>query len=413
MYEGKCSLIAKYITMKGGNVLFTAITKEGRKVSLLDKNYERREEKTLKNQTYLCPVCKSSLVLKTGQQRVWHFAHVHDRNQCSGTFENESNYHLLGKKMLYQWLISQRKSVQLEPFLSSCQQRPDLLVEDDRGRWAIEFQCSSVPNELIIARTKTYEDAGIHPLWILGRKRLKQRNAHYLLSNFDSLFVRANARKEPYLLYFSPMTSQLLFLHRLYPFSPRMLTATNQAFSLQNLSLNDILTPQFTSHYRLNIDHWVKQKQKWRIHPANYFHFEQKRLRDSLYREGIQFVYMPAEIGVPVEHMIWFHSPCYIWQGHILLMIMKKDKGEAFSFRSIYMEFKNKVRTEQVRLRHLPFLSQSHYSFAIYSYLIVLCKIGILQKENRKWFKKSRDIVIPKTVEEAFKRDRDVLGRIK
>ena len=47
------------------------------------------------------------LIIKAGNQRMYHFAHKKG-GVCREVYENESVYHMEGKRQLYQWLSSQR-----------------------------------------------------------------------------------------------------------------------------------------------------------------------------------------------------------------------------------------------------------------------------------------------------------------
>ena len=85
-----------------------------------------------------------------------HFAHQKG-SLCVESYERESEYHLAGKLQLFQWLNNQKLCPELEPFYPSIRQRPDIGVPYDKKNYALEFQCSAIPPELMIKRTKGYQ----------------------------------------------------------------------------------------------------------------------------------------------------------------------------------------------------------------------------------------------------------------
>ena len=94
---------------------------------------------------------------------------------CVESYERESEYHLAGKLQLYQWLENQKLCPELEPFYQSIRQRPDIGVSVNQKNFALEFQCSTIPPELLLKRTKYYQAKGVTPVWIMGGKNIKRK----------------------------------------------------------------------------------------------------------------------------------------------------------------------------------------------------------------------------------------------
>lgn len=91
--------------------MFTATSSSGRTVSLLnDADRECMET----NATWYCPFCKECLQLKTGKKRRAHFAHR--PNTACPSSNPESERHLEGKALLFQWLKAQGADVHVEVF---------------------------------------------------------------------------------------------------------------------------------------------------------------------------------------------------------------------------------------------------------------------------------------------------------
>jgi len=119
------------------------------------------------NNTFTCIQCTDQVILKNGLIKIPHFAHTRNTS-CTQTFsEGESEDHLRGKLQLYEFLQKYSSTVQLEAYLPSLHQRPDLYVQSDPYPIAIEFQCSQISVPAIQQRTAGYITQQITPIWIL------------------------------------------------------------------------------------------------------------------------------------------------------------------------------------------------------------------------------------------------------
>ncbi|WEV45602.1 competence protein CoiA family protein [Streptococcaceae bacterium ESL0687] len=139
---------------------------KGKRINLVDfTDYE-----SLKNKSFFCPHCHSSLIFKNGPVKNAHFAHK-SLKECNFYWENESQEHLGLKKSLYAW-FSKDNQAQVEFYLPEIKQIADIMVEE---RLAIEIQCSSLSLERLRERTSSYQEIGVTVIWILGQ-RLHLRN---------------------------------------------------------------------------------------------------------------------------------------------------------------------------------------------------------------------------------------------
>jgi competence CoiA-like predicted nuclease len=120
--------------------------------------------------TFLCESCKAEVILRQGLVREEHFAHKTGSN-CG--YDGESMEHLRIKKSIYEPLIAtlggKVKNIEMEKHLGSV--RPDIFVEGNRKKIAIEVQASALTPEQIIYRTKCYAAKDIYVLWILPSDR--------------------------------------------------------------------------------------------------------------------------------------------------------------------------------------------------------------------------------------------------
>jgi competence protein CoiA len=117
------------------------------------------------NAPFYCLECGDSVVLKTGRNRVAHFAH--ESPLANHYAENESDEHRLCKMEIHEELLRERRAqnVAMERPLGTV--RPDVSAYINDVPVAIEVQISNLSLETIQARTIEYHRKGIYVLWLL------------------------------------------------------------------------------------------------------------------------------------------------------------------------------------------------------------------------------------------------------
>lgn len=391
--------------------MFVAKIKNGPVISLIHE-WDRKElEKYLNAQELICPVCESTVQPRLGNQRLWHFAHV-SKADCQHQLENESEYHLLGKKHLYYWFESQGIKVELESYLRTIKQRPDLLVTVEHQKYAIEFQCSTIDTGILIKRTESYIRENITPIWILGGNRLKKSSQNIIRpSSFDLLMSIQTNENVIRLIYYCPTTNRFCTASSLVPFSPKVFFATTKFYLPNQLTFSNMIKTSNDDKIT-NYDAWLTVKKRWRTSSFLYVQEYQKRW---FYEQGVPLCLLPGEAGIPIKSMIWIKTDAILWQGWILIKyIFPLPSGKCISYHDVYHSFKAEVQKGYFSIRRLPSLKNSHYSFAIMDYLHQLVNIGILCRSGSPvTFRKNRDIIIPKNVEDALLQDREILTVMK
>lgn len=391
--------------------LLLAITETGRTISLVEK-WEKQELLNItENEGMLCPACKEKVQLKTGNKRIWHFAHISKKN-CETQLENESEYHLKGKIQLFDWLRNQGINVEMEKYLPKIKQRSDLFVTWKDQHYALEFQCSTIESTVLLKRTKAYLRENITPIWILGGNRLKRSSENILkLTAFDLLMTNSSHSKTLTLIYYCPATRQFSIVSSLTPFSPINFLASVDFFLPTRICFSEIINTGRV--YKIPSDPiWLSMKRRWR---TNSYLFADDSFKRIFYGNGLPLSLVPSEAGIPVESMIWIRTEPIIWQGWILLkFIIPLKVGADLSFQEIFQSFKAKVQQGFFALRQLPFLNDSHYSFAIMDYLQQLEKLGVIERDfrERSSFRKIAELTVPKNVEEACRLDKMVLMKL-
>jgi competence protein CoiA len=355
---------------------------------------------------FFCPCCKQPVQLKLGHKRMWHFAHRNNRS-CPVELENESEYHMLGKLKLFQWLKAQQLAPQLEPFLQPIRQRPDILYADQKTV-ALEYQCSTIDKALLIKRTNRYKQANIDPIWILGGNRMKQAE-HYVfsLTSFDWLFVKC-ILKSYCLLYFCPQAKNFIFLTNLTPFSSTHILADLHQIPIEKTT-NKLLTAfeARTATSRL-WNKWLAKKKRWRLTAHLIALKLPPELQSLLYTKRIPLGLVPSEAGQPLKSLIMIETPAIIWQTWLLLeMIDPLTVGCKIYFSDIYSWLIVKVKKRQIKIREFPFIKGSMKgSEPLMEYLERLVELQVLSRMNNGTiFFKVKEVSRPATLNEAFIND--------
>ncbi|MCH5463151.1 hypothetical protein HC026_08695 [Lactobacillus sp. LC28-10] len=138
--------------------------------------------------TYFCPSCREQVILKRGTRMVAHFAH-RANSRCRPFSESETQAHLTGKWQLADYFGTDR--IELEPYIQSLAQRPDLLMTRADRKLAIEYQCSPISVTKLQQRNQGYSGYGLEVIWILGadylRKTASVRHAEKWLQYSEKL----------------------------------------------------------------------------------------------------------------------------------------------------------------------------------------------------------------------------------
>lgn len=114
---------------------------------------------------FVCPECKTEVVLRKGTIKTHHFAHKPPVLCEYGTGESED--HRRCKNEIYGYLACRKDLVvEMEKGLEGV--RPDIYIESIASgkRYAIEVQLSNLTIEKIAHRTAVYDQLGIYVLWL-------------------------------------------------------------------------------------------------------------------------------------------------------------------------------------------------------------------------------------------------------
>jgi competence protein CoiA len=376
--------------------LLTANTKSGTRVCL---GYDFKKETLLKLRSiedFFCPVCGECVSLKLGDQRIFHFAHKRG-STCREFYERESVYHMEGKRQLFQWLINQKIYAELEYYEREIHQRPDIMFFYKGKKYALEFQCSTIPEKEFIKRTKTYYQNGYIPLWIISSSHIKQKKRNVIsFSNFQFFFLRKSSDGGLYIPSYCPEKRRFYLVGSIISYTVKNAFVQSYHFHIDNIRIQDLLNPKILNHVR--VDHWNAEMEKfkfyWSMHPSpeknSFFH--------EVYNQDLNLLLLPPEIGLPVQHSIFIETSPTIWQTYLYIDILsKKNPKELISIKEIEAHFKKRLSKKDIIIRNLPQFDDVEPFAAVIDYLYLLVKLGILTRKTETLFELQRNLTKPKS----------------
>lgn len=157
------------LTCKVGNTIINCFDGKYDKFTLKKWSEENR---------LLCPDCSSLYEYCHGEIVNPYFRHKEKNKDCESIYyEPETEEHIQGKIILYNWLLKQYglSNIKLETYIPETRQRPDLYFEVDDKRFVIEYQCSPIATEYL-KRHELYQLAGINDIWILGTDKYIEKS---------------------------------------------------------------------------------------------------------------------------------------------------------------------------------------------------------------------------------------------
>ena len=372
--------------------MLTALREDGTPFQFLPRLSKEALKKRKKVGPYYCPECKEKVMMKIGTQRMEHFAHQ-PGSQCVESYERESSFHLNGKMQLFHWLESQKLHPKLEPYYESLKQRPDISVKCRGEEYAVEFQCSTIPPQLMIKRTNTYRKNGIKCVWILGSKQIKRKSEKKVsLSKFDYLFLNKTPCGKWYLPYYCSNTKRFVFLTNIVPVSSK--NALTQFLIVPNphCSLQQLITP--TKNHFLYAQDWKNElrAQKMSIALKGQSHLEFLR---EMYLHHLNISLLPTIIGLPIHNAPFIETSPLIWQTYLYMDLFKnKRMDETITFNDVYRCFMQRVQREHIKLRTLPLIENTSTTLPLVEYLQLLVQLQVLEAKGCNTYRMKKDIVV-------------------
>lgn len=165
---------------------------------------------------FYCLQCKEPVILKNGKINTPHFAHKR-HSACADAFsEGETEDHLQGKLQLYHFYLKKDVQPQLEAYIPDIKQRPDILIDNNQSKIAVEFQCSKIAASKMIERSAGYLQSSIIPLWILRTPSISDLPINEIgimrLSGFRQQFIVSYPSYGKIINTYCPRTKHFLYI---------------------------------------------------------------------------------------------------------------------------------------------------------------------------------------------------------
>jgi competence CoiA-like predicted nuclease len=389
--------------------LFVAYDEKGSLVNVAEKKWTKQGLVKLRDHNnFICPTCSNDVELKIGTVITAHFAHK-KLTGCTMKGEAETQYHMKGKIDLFEWLQKQSTltdaDIQLEPYISTIKQRPDILFLNGDKSVPIEFQCSTIDSNLLKKRSLQYQKLDMRVLWILGAKSLKRTGTmSFQLSSFQWLFARSTNLRDPLTLTsYCPDLKSFIILHTIIPFSPRSVITNHSKYPLHSISFHKLVNQQ--PNKRTIMVAWIDKIRRFRQKAIRFQSKDTKALNLFLYQaKQLPLTYLPSLAFLPLNLNYLIESPVYVWQGWILLYIEAIPLNTSFTFQDVYYYLAKKVKEGIISIRNLLSVDV-HYSFVIKEYLIQLCHFSIIKQKQKNVFIKQSTIEWSRRIEELYSSD--------
>lgn len=300
--------------------ILTACSEEGRLI-ILSPELERHElRKWRQTRKFYCPQCKGPVQLKVGDIVIPHFAHRKDA-ACSASFsEGESQRHLSGKRLLYQLLINNKQEVELEPMLNRISQRPDLLVKTQQMEFPIEFQCSTIPIDLLEQRTEGYRRVGMNPIWILHTPAkftsIPEGVGIFQFSKFQEWFIVNTPPEGNVLLTFNPHNKTFHYFSSLLHVAGQRYIGMHRILPLRFQQFPFARPKAPTNNELKKYDNLYKSQRQKELQTRILLN--RKGIKDPFLRSCYEMKMLPTQLpswlGVPVPGNEAFREADVEWQ---------------------------------------------------------------------------------------------------
>lgn len=380
--------------------LLSSILENGERICLADSWDKSTLQVLREKETFLCPQCHETVILKLGNKRTFHFSH-YKGTQCQFEHENESDYHLNGKKQLYQWLRQQDLYPQMEYYDGKLKQRADIVFYVGYKKYALEYQCSNISEDIFRKRTQGYLENDYHPIWIVGAKHFKRKkNSLCSLSDFHFLFLQKYPSNTWMIPYYCSETQKFILQKSLQPISTRSVFSKQLVVNLENMSIEQLILPK--EGPKIDPTIWVKEVNFWKHKQLQNRGSYQNPFLNALYQNHLNLFLLPPFLGLPVPDSPVIITSPVIWQAYLFIDILLQRGPNAFHIHDVYSAFKKRIVKKHIQLRNLPYdrkrdTDQEKFFNAIKQYVQLLVRLHILKEINQSIFQLEQPLYIPKT----------------
>lgn len=363
----------------------------GKRINAVEYSLDFEKRKRIQVETsFFCPGCKERIFLKNGNQKVAHFSHYRE-SDCHSFSEGETHAHLIGKIKLWEWCKSQGLSVEMEAWLPSLQQRPDLLITlTDSKKIAIEYQCSPISFKKLKERTEGYHSIGYEVLWICGveyipgnRLKDKQTNFYTWSDHFGCCLTCLDSDKE------------LIIHYRCFTFNQW----DRLEYVVEKQKLEELNFIDFWEEYTgggVKKEHSLvlrnSHKQRMMKHSDKVYLLYKK---DEPHRKFLEKIYLNRQtiqslpdflFAYPTKSIYW-QTPGYIWKYAFLRYLVSLEEGKLINNEMIFYFLEQCKENQVIKLRSMNFVPNKCFIKPLFIFLNELVEEGILTVIGEEmWF---------------------------
>ena len=383
--------------------MLQALTEDGQLLTIAIVEREQINKYKIDNR-FFCPVCHEQVIIKAGIKTIAHFAHKRNSN-CSIATNGEGEYHEQGKLDLFHWLKLQGISVQLEKYLPTISQRPDMLVTIGNKKIAIEYQCASLPLSVLIKRTQGYLKENIIPIWILGGNRMKRLTDNSLaLTSRDLHYMHQFNQSFPITLYYyCPNTKEFARFQNISLTGSKKAIGNLYFSSLRKCTFLTIFQqskPQTKTHFQL----WLKDKLFLRTVPKYHMSKTERQWRKWLYLKRLAPSNMPAIIYLPVKSQWRMKVPPWNWQSRLCIDFL--NPKTKFTIRECQAFLQKYIQSTS----NYPLIYPT--SHPITEYLDLLIQLGFVIRIDSHYYQLKKKIEGHPTLETAIQQDNSIIQKL-
>lgn len=356
--------------------------------------------------SYYCPSCKEKVILKIGEKVIAHFAHMANADCVASRGEGE--YHKQGKLLLYEWLLKQNLNVELEKYLPDLDQQPDILLDLNGRKIAIEYQCSRVSSEEIISRTNGYKENDIQVIWILGMKLLKRIGAQlFKFDVFSKTMLHQFTPQYPLsIFYFCPESSNLIKIQNLSFLNNKYAVGKLKFHSLNRINIIELFKANFLTQQELK-NTWHREKKNFRVRRRGGLYGEELQWHQWLYLKKLYIEQLPSLIHLPITTNYRMNVASWNWQSRLLYEVIDPLRnGQSFSLeRARYVMANYRYKADFFPMIH-------SIKDPIEEYLLLLTHLGYLEQPSETYFKKVKEVPEQSPLSQSLRSDEEIIEEI-
>lgn len=331
---------------------------------------------------YHCPICGEEVKLKVGNKIIPHFSHC-KKTKCTSSGESEK--HRSGKLALANILKESRIQFEIECRFDCINRIADIYFVFENQKYVIEYQCSKISSDEVLARTTDYQSLDIKVIWIIGCNP----SASNKISDNELQFL-----EDDILIYYDKVFTIVQLITNL----SKNVFVTNQiVYSVKDFTALRLIKGEYPFISRKQVVE--KQLKDYKIYFRKYgigyiFKYEYRHSK-FMYINSINQITYLSEIGVAIPHQYIINETPFIWQMYFIYEFVKPKSKFNFNQAFYYMRFKFKLRVLPIGKLDLASITKLYLDFLVESK--VLLKVDEVYHVNLT--------NTPKTLDEAITLD--------